>query len=113
MEEQGFLHHKEALAKLAVHVHKITTVIVLLSFVGYGAAGWLWFKGQTLEALVVATVSYLFFRLFRQVSLMVVRRIAVFNEELFPAMEWLDTQIRERGARQVMSELDQRLFPRD
>lgn len=113
MEEQGFLHHKEALAKLAVHVHKITTVIVLLSFAGYGMAGWLWFKGQTMEALVVATLSYLFFRLFRQISLMVVRRIAVFNEELHPAMEWLDAQIKEQGAQQAMSELDRRLFPRD
>jgi hypothetical protein len=113
MEEQGFLHHKEALAELAVHVHKITTVIVLLSFAGYGMAGWLWFKGQTLEALVVATVSYIFFRLFRRISLMVVRRIAVFNEDLHPAMEWLDAQIKDQGAKQVMSELDQRLFPRD
>jgi hypothetical protein len=113
MDEQGFEQHKEALAELAAYLHKVTSLIVLVSFVGYGLAGWFVYKDRVFEAIITASVSYVFFRLFRQISLFVVRRIAVMKGNLFPAMEWLDEQIAQHGTQAVIGEIDRRLFNRD
>jgi hypothetical protein len=113
MDEQGFEQYREALAELAAYLHKITSLIVLVSFVGYGLAGWFVYKDRVIEAIITASVSYVFFRLFRQISLFVVRRIAVMKGNLFPAMEWLDEQIAQHGTQAVIGEIDRRLFTRD
>jgi hypothetical protein len=113
MDEQGFEQYKEALAELAVYLHKMTALIVLVSFAGYGLAGWFVYKGLVVEALITASLSYVLFRLFRPISLFVVRRIAVMKGALYPAMEWLDEQIAQHGTQAVIGEIDRRLFTRD
>jgi hypothetical protein len=110
MDEQGFKKHREALREIALMLHRATTVIVIITFAGYGLSAWMFFAFDRLYALITATVFYIFFRLFRKISLMWVRRGVNTRPELKPAMQWLDAEIAERKASVVIAELDARLF---
>jgi hypothetical protein len=91
----------------------VTSLIVLITFAGYGFAGWLFFSDFRLEGLIAATAFYIFFRFFRHTSLMIVRRGVGKRPGLQAAMTWLDEQIKRDGASRVITELDQRLFAED
>ena len=110
MDQQEFGQHETALRQIATSLHRVTSLIVLITFSGYGLALWLFFANYRLEGLIAATAFYIFFRFFRHTSLMVIRKGVAKRPELQPAMEWLDVQIKRDGASKVMSELDQRLF---
>ena len=113
MDQQELLQHEAELRQIATALHRVTSLIVLITFAGYGFAGWLFFSDYRLEGLIAATAFYIFFRFFRHTSLMVVRRGVAKRPELVPAMEWLDVQIKRDGASRVITELDQRLFAED
>jgi hypothetical protein len=113
MEEQGFTEHKEELREIALMLHRATTVIVIITFAGYGLSAWMFFEVDRLYALITATVFYIFFRFFRKLSLMWVRRGVNTRPELKPAMSWLDEQITESKASVVIAELDGRLFAKE
>jgi hypothetical protein len=113
MDQQELCQHEPELRQIATSLHRVTSLIVLITFSGYGLALWLFFSNYRLEGLIAATAFYIFFRFFRHTSLMVIRRGVAKRPELQPAMEWLDVQIKRDGASRVMSELDQRLFAED
>jgi hypothetical protein len=113
MDQQELRQHEPELRQIATSLHRVTSLIVLITFSGYGLALWLFFSNYRLEGLIAATAFYIFFRFFRHTSLMVIRRGVAKRPELQPAMEWLDVQIKRDGASRVMSELDQRLFAED
>ena len=112
IDAEGFETHRDQLGELLVVLHKTTTWLAFLSFCGYGLAAWYLYRGHIPLALGIATASYLFFRLFRPLSLAILRRIAALREDLWPAMQWLDAQICAQGAETVIAWLDERLFPK-
>jgi hypothetical protein len=110
MDQQELRQHESELRQIATALHRTTSIIVLITFSGYGLAAWLFFSNYRLEGLIAATAFYIFFRFFRHTSLIVVRRGVGKRPELQAAMDWLDVQIKRDGASKVMTELDQRLF---
>ena len=110
MDQQELRQHEAELRQIATSLHRVTSLIVLITFAGYGLALWLFFSNYRLEGLIAAIAFYIFFRFFRHTSLMVIRNGVAKRPELQPAMEWLDVQIKRDGASKVMTELDQRLF---
>ncbi|RMG55301.1 MAG: hypothetical protein D6717_08210 [Gammaproteobacteria bacterium] len=112
IDEEAFERYRDQLGELLVILHKTTTWLAFFSFCGYAVAAFYLYRGNIPLALGIATASYLFFRLFRPVSLAILRRMAALRDDLWPAMEWLDAQIAEHGAEQVISWLDDRLFPK-
>ena len=113
MDQQELRQHEAELRQIATALHRVTSLIVLITFAGYGLAGWLFFSDFRLEGLIAATAFYIFFRFFRHTSLMIVRRGVGKRPELQAAMTWLDDQIKRDGASRVITELDQRLFAED
>ena len=73
MTREDFLTHREPLQRFLGLVHQFTAMIVLATFAAYGVAGYLWWQGAGLPALLIATLAYLFFRAFRPVSLHLAR----------------------------------------
>ena len=110
MDKQELQQHEAELRQIATALHRVTSIIVLITFAGYGLAAWLFFSNYRLEGLIAATAFYIFFRFFRHTSLLVVRRGVAKRPELVTAMQWLDEQIKRDGASRVMTELDQQLF---
>lgn len=87
-------------------IHRATAVIAVLSFAGYGVAGWLWFGGRIWLALGVATVSYLFFRLYPALSVHWARWRSADDLEARAALDALERAWQGRSQRAVLLEVD-------
>lgn len=94
-------------------IHRATATIAVLSFIGYGVSGWLWFAGRTWLALGLATVSYLFFRLYPVLSVHWARWRAVDDLRTRAALDALERAWSGRSPRTVLLEVDAWLRERD
>jgi hypothetical protein len=50
------------------HVRGVKVAVVLLAFAAYGVAYFVWTQGQTLGAIVVATLGYMLLRSLRKIT---------------------------------------------
>lgn len=106
MTREDFLTHREPLQRFLGLVHQFTAMIVLATFAAYGVAGYLWWQGAGLPALLIATLAYLFFRAFRPVSLHLARWRLAGTEGREPVLALLARELEQRRAREVLAEIE-------
>ena len=63
---EQFREHERAFRAWHTWFGHRAALLVLTSFAGYGLAFWVWYGGDNLTALVLATAFYLLFRLHRR-----------------------------------------------
>ncbi len=59
---------EQKLEQISLYARKINTLIVVAAFSSYVLAAYAWSAGQSMGALVIATLGYLLFRSLRQIS---------------------------------------------
>lgn len=106
MTREDFHAHREALQRFLGLVHQFTAAIVLVTFAAYALAGYLWWQGAGLPALLLATLAYLFFRAFRPVSMRLARWRFAGSEGNEAALALLARELEQRRARDVLSEIE-------
>jgi hypothetical protein len=105
--------YAEELERIVAAIHRATASIAVVSFAGYGTAVWLLFSGRLWLALGVATVSYLFFRLYPPLSLHWARWRSAEEPRQRVALEALERAWNGRSQREVLLEVDAWLRGRD
>lgn len=98
--------YADELEGIVAAIHRATATIAVASFAGYGLAGWLLFSGGLWLALGVATVSYLFFRLYPALSVHWARWRCVDQPRQHAALEALERAWSGRSQREVLLEVD-------
>ena len=98
--------HATAFDTLVSTVHGYATLIFILTFMGYGFAVFLWFQDHTWTALIVATLSYLFFRGFRPFSLWMARRKLQKDPACATPLMLLDQALAHERPQAVLAQLD-------
>lgn len=94
------------LAQIVAAIHQATALIAVLSFAGYGLAVWLWFSARPWLGLGIATVSYLFFRLYPLLSIQWARWRLADDEMARRAFAALERAWENRSRRTVLMEVD-------
>lgn len=105
--------YADELGSIIGAIHRATAAIAVLSFMGYGVAAWLWFGGRPWLAVGVATVSYLFFRLYPALSIHWARWRASDDMRARSALAALERAWSGRSQRTVLMEVDAWLRARD
>ncbi|MGB0722688.1 MAG: hypothetical protein ACPGU7_09870 [Gammaproteobacteria bacterium] len=67
---EQFAIHKDAFTTWYDWFAARATVVVLITFAGYGLGFWIWYGGDNLSAIIVVTTFYLLFRLHRRLIFM-------------------------------------------
>ena len=98
--------YADELDGIVAAIHRATAAIAVASFAGYGVAGWLLFTGRLWLALGVATVSYLFFRLYPLLSVHWARWRCADEPRQRAALEALERAWSGRSQREVLLEVD-------
>jgi len=108
--ERGFvIEHRTVLEMLIARTHRIAFWIFVGTFVGYGVAVWVWFSGHTWAALIIATLSYLFFRQFRMLSFHLARMPLRGKARTWPVLQQVEQALERGKAAAVMAELEAHL----
>lgn len=106
--------HRERLEQVVATVHHFSSLIFVLTFIGYGAAATLWFQEQPWAGLIVATLSYLFFRQFRSLSVGLARMKLRDREGFSETWALLDVAMKTERPQAVLLAVESRLrAPRD
>jgi hypothetical protein len=77
ISREEYAAERAALEAFLRLVRRSIAWIIAGSFLGYAVAGYLWWQGQPLWGLAVATTAYLCFRLYRRIALRVALRPGV------------------------------------
>jgi len=101
--------HRERLEQVVATVHHFSAAIFILTFIGYGVAVYLWFQDQTWPGLIVATLSYLFFRQFRSLSMGLARMKLRDREGFSETWDMLDEAMQSERAQAVLLAVESRL----
>ena len=108
--ERAFvIEHRVVLEELIARTHRIAFWIFLGTFTGYGVAVWVWFSGHTWAALIIATLSYLFFRQFRMLSFNLARMPLRGQARTLPVLHEVERALEQGRAAAVMAELEAHL----
>jgi hypothetical protein len=78
---------REGLQRFSTSVRRTIAWVIASSFLGYAAAGYVWWQGYTLWGLAVATISYLAFRMYRRIALVLARRVLGGEERTLALVE--------------------------
>lgn len=108
-DPETFEVHRERLARLVAVVHHYAAAIFILSFCGYGLAAWAWFEGATVAALVIATLSYLFFRQFHTFSFGLARNKLRGEDGFDETIALIEAAMQGQKLRDVLSGIEARL----
>lgn len=106
MTKEEFFAHRAQLEDFVRLTHQSTALIVVITFAAYALAGYLWWLGDSLVALLIATLGYLFFRSFRVISLQLARWRLASREGSASTLELLTRELAQRRAQVVMSEIE-------
>lgn len=101
-----FAGHREHFQAFLAAVHRFAGMIFVFSFVGYGAAVWAWWTGAVWLALIVASLSYLFFRQFRRLSMILARRQFASRPECADMLAMLDCALASHKPAEVMARIE-------
>jgi hypothetical protein len=108
--ERGFvIEHRVVLEELIARTHRIAFWVFVGTFTGYGVAVWVWFSGHTWAALIIATLSYLFFRQFRMLSFNLARMPLRGQARTLPVLHEVERALEQGRAAAVMAELEAHL----
>lgn len=106
ISQEEFVAHQEDFAAFVATIHRFATLLFIVSFIGYGAAAWVWFQGATWTALIVATLSYLFFRQFRRLSLNMARIQYTMQPRYHPMLLLVDRMLEDHKPAVVVGQLE-------
>ncbi len=109
MTPDEFQQHREYLVRFMELTHRITAVIVLFTFLGYGLAAYIWLQGEALAGLVIATLSYLVFRMFRSISLGLAQWRLQDRAEFADTLSLLERELEARKPQEVFAEIEARV----
>lgn len=105
--------HREALGALLERTHRIAFWMFILTFSGYGLALWVWWSGNAWAALIIATLSYLFFRQFRVLSFGLARTALRGQSEAQAMLGPIDRALEHGKVTSILAELDAHLAALD
>lgn len=108
-EREFVVEHRAVFEEVVARTHRIALGIFVATFVGYGVAIWVWFGGNTWAALIIATLSYLFFRQFRTLSFSLARMPLRGQARSLPVLKQIDSALEQGRATEVMAELEAHL----
>jgi hypothetical protein len=108
-EREFVVEHRTVFEEVIARTHRIAVGIFVATFVGYGVAIWVWFSGNTWAALIIATLSYLFFRQFRTLSFSLARMPLRGQATSLPVLKQIDRALEKGRAPEVMAELEAHL----
>jgi hypothetical protein len=108
-EREFVVEHRAVFEEVIARTHRIAVGIFVATFVGYGIAIWVWFGGNTWAALIIATLSYLFFRQFRTLSFSLARMPLRGQAKSLPVLKQIDRALEKGRALEVMTELEAHL----
>jgi len=108
-EREFVVEHRELFDELIARTHRIALGIFAATFAGYGVALWVWFSGNTWAALIIATLSYLFFRQFRWLAFGLARMPLRGNAQALPVLKRVEAAMEKGRATEVMAELEAHL----
>jgi hypothetical protein len=106
IDRRSLADHHDRFAAIVSEVHRMTALIAVTSFGGYGLAGFLLYRGYPWWALALASLSYALFRAFRPLSLTAARRRLLGREGFAETFHILDRELRVRPAKEVLSEIE-------
>ena len=98
--------HGHLLVDLLNRTHRVASVLFALTFAGYAAAVLVWFQGNSWVALLIATLSFLFFRQFRMLSLGIARMPLRGHIAALPLLQAIDAGLEKVSARELVAELE-------
>lgn len=106
MTPEEFRSHRASLQAFLALTHQATAAIVLASFLAYALAGYLWWQGQNMPALLLATLGYLVFRAFRPLATRLARwRLAERGGDV-AALGLLRRELAVRRPQEVLTEIE-------
>jgi cytochrome c-type biogenesis protein CcmH/NrfG len=108
-EREFVADHRELFEELVARTQRIAFGLFAVTFTGYGAALWIWLSGNTWAALIIATLSYLFFRQFRWLSFGLARMPFRGSAKALPVLRRIEDALEEGRATEVMAELEAHL----
>lgn len=103
-----YKEHRVCVQALVHIVHKLTVVIALVAFAGYGIALWVWLQGDWQVGLIIATIAYLLFRNFKRLSIGLAMNRLRGNSELScgEAIAALEDLMEQHKPQEVMANLE-------
>lgn len=108
-EREFVVEHRAALTQLIARTYRIAFWLSLTTFAGYGVALWVWFAGNHWAALIIATLSYLFFRQFRALSFSLARMQLRGRAQTLPVLKQVERALEKGKAAEVIAELEAHL----
>jgi hypothetical protein len=108
-EREFVVEHRAVFEELISRTHRIAFWIFAGTFTGYGVAVWVWFTGNSWAALIIATLSYLFFRQFRSLSFGLARMPLRGRAQTLPVLTQVERALERGRAAEVMAELEAHL----
>jgi small-conductance mechanosensitive channel len=106
ISKEEFTAHRQQFEAFVATVHRFAALLFGITFVGYGAAVWVWFEGATWTALIIATLSYLFFRQFRRLSVNLARVKLTPRPEAREMLLLVDQALDDHKPHQVLAHLE-------
>lgn len=100
------VQHRPILEELIARTHRAAFGIFVATFAGYGVALWIWFSGNSWTALIVATLSYLFFRQFRTLAFALARVPLRGRAAAIPVLKRIEQALDKGTAATVIAELE-------
>ena len=108
-EREFVVEHRTVFEEVIARTHRIAVGIFVATFAGYGVAIWVWLGGNTWAALIIATLSYLFFRQFRWLSFGLARMPLRGSAKALPVLKRVEAALEKGRANEVMAELEAHL----
>jgi hypothetical protein len=108
-EREFVVEHRSIFEEVIARTQRIAVGIFVATFAGYGVAVWVWFGGNSWAALIIATLSYLFFRQFRTLSFGLARMPLRGQARPLPVLKAIDRALEKGNAAEVMAELEAHL----
>ena len=102
---EQFRAYEQAFRTWRVWFGNWAAVLVLLSFAGYGLAFWIWYGGDNLSAIVVASAFYLLFRFHRRLLFKLAERKFGADEAFEAPLRLLERLRIARGEHGALTEL--------
>ena len=109
IDRHQFTDHQDRFEVIVSEVHRVTASIVMLSFVGYGGAIYVWYQGHPWLALITATIAYGFFRAFRPLSLFAAKLRLRSRPRFDQTLVLLENELIDRNPHDVLSDIEKRL----
>lgn len=105
MDALTIAEHHDRLTRILREVQRIGALIIIISLAGFVFSGWLWFQGQPWIAAFIATASYLLFRTYRSLPLMITERLLI-SQPGYPAtFQMLHAAIQDSDSTTVINRL--------